>query len=94
MNYNFIHLIELQNSNFSTYQKMWGFMEKAEPSVFEDSNEKGRLVKFLMDDSIDAFNVSIFRPFQELSGSNAVIGCTLFSWNQLVLSISLTKIVI
>lgn len=37
----------LQDSNFSTYQRMWGFMESARPSVFTASNVEGvdRVVK-------------------------------------------------
>lgn len=31
----------LQNSNFSTYARMWSFMESARPSVFVESYGKG-----------------------------------------------------
>lgn len=31
-----------QDSNFSTYQRMWASMESARPSVFTKSNEEGR----------------------------------------------------
>lgn len=31
----------LQDSNFSTYQRMWSFMESARPSVFGASNTEG-----------------------------------------------------
>lgn len=36
-----------QDSNFSTYQRMWSFMESARPSVFTSSNMEGvdRVVK-------------------------------------------------
>lgn len=36
-----------QDSNFSTYQRMWSFMESARPSVFTTSNIEGveRVVK-------------------------------------------------
>jgi hypothetical protein len=36
-----------QDSNFSTYQRMWSFMESARPSVFTSSNVEGvdRVVK-------------------------------------------------
>lgn len=30
-----------QDSNFSTYQKMWGFMDSQRPSVFTSSNIEG-----------------------------------------------------
>lgn len=30
-----------QDSNFSTYQRMWSFMESARPSVFTSSNVEG-----------------------------------------------------
>ncbi|KAH9389246.1 hypothetical protein TYRP_008603, partial [Tyrophagus putrescentiae] len=30
-----------RNSNFSTYARMWSFMESARPSVFVESNDKG-----------------------------------------------------
>lgn len=30
-----------QDSNFSTYQRMWSFMESARPSVFATSNKEG-----------------------------------------------------
>lgn len=41
LNWNF------QDSNFSTYQRMWSFMESAKPSVFTESNVEGveRVVK-------------------------------------------------
>jgi ionotropic kainate glutamate receptor 2 len=37
----------LQDSNFSTYQRMWSFMDSARPSVFTSSNIEGvdRVVK-------------------------------------------------
>lgn len=31
----------LQDSNFSTYQRMWAFMESQRPSVFTSSNIEG-----------------------------------------------------
>jgi glutamate receptor, ionotropic, invertebrate len=31
-----------QDSNFSTYQRMWASMESARPSVFTTSNDEGR----------------------------------------------------
>lgn len=31
-----------RNSNYSTYQKMWSVMEKAEPSVFVKGNAEGK----------------------------------------------------
>lgn len=31
-----------QDSNFSTYQRMWAAMESARPSVFTKSNDEGR----------------------------------------------------
>lgn len=31
-----------QDSNFSTYQRMWAAMESARPSVFTSSNDEGR----------------------------------------------------
>lgn len=31
----------LQESNFSTYQRMWAAMESARPSVFTKSNDEG-----------------------------------------------------
>lgn len=30
-----------KNSNFTTYARMWSFMESARPSVFVESNDKG-----------------------------------------------------
>ena len=30
-----------RNSNFSTYQRMWSFMESSKPSVFAASNTEG-----------------------------------------------------
>lgn len=41
------NLRSLQDSNFSTYQRMWSFMESARPSVFTSSNMEGveRVVK-------------------------------------------------
>lgn len=30
-----------RNSNFSTYQRMWSFMESSKPSVFAQSNTEG-----------------------------------------------------
>lgn len=30
-----------RNSNFSTYQRMWSFMESSKPSVFAASNNEG-----------------------------------------------------
>lgn len=40
-------IIFFQDSNFSTYQRMWSFMESARPSVFTDSNSDGveRVIK-------------------------------------------------
>lgn len=32
---------KFQDSNFSTYQRMWSFMESARPSVFTSSNKEG-----------------------------------------------------
>lgn len=39
--------VALQDSNFSTYQRMWSFMESQRPSVFAASNTEGveRVVK-------------------------------------------------
>lgn len=31
-----------QESNFSTYQRMWAAMESSRPSVFTSSNDEGR----------------------------------------------------
>lgn len=47
----------MQESNFSTYQRMWAAMESARPSVFTKSNDEGvdrvkkgkRLYAFLME---------------------------------------------
>lgn len=40
-------IFSLQDSNFSTYQRMWSFMESQRPSVFTASNVEGvdRVVK-------------------------------------------------
>lgn len=40
-------LSSLQDSNISTYQRMWSFMEATRPSVFTDSNSEGveRVIK-------------------------------------------------
>lgn len=40
-------LFGVKESNFSTYQRMWSFMESARPSVFPSSNVEGveRVVK-------------------------------------------------
>lgn len=34
-------MFNFQDSNFSTYQKMWSTMESARPSVFTSSNVEG-----------------------------------------------------
>lgn len=38
---------DLQDSNFSMYQRMWSFMESAQPTVFTNSNMHGveRVIK-------------------------------------------------
>lgn len=67
---------KFQNSNFSTYQKMWAAMESEKPSVFTSSNSEGveRVLKskrqyaFLMESTSIEYQVERHCELQQIGG--------------------------
>lgn len=87
--------IPLQDSNFSTYQKMWSTMESAKPSVFTSSNSEGvdRVQKaqgsyaFLMESSSIEYIIERNCDLQQVGGlldSKGTKNHTKGSINQLI----------
>ena len=65
-----------QDSNFSTYQRMWTAMESARPSVFTKSNDEGRdrvlkgkrMYAFIMESTPIEFITERYCELQQIGG--------------------------